>query len=38
MEQIKRNLANNLKTYIEIILEEYGDFIPEDRKKFIKYK
>ncbi len=36
MQEIKRNLANNLQKYISIILEEYGSYIPEERKTYLE--
>lgn len=35
IEQTKRVLAEDMKKYVEIILKEYGDFIPEERKVFL---
>lgn len=36
MQEIKRNLSNNLQKYISIIIEEYGSYIPEERKKYLE--
>lgn len=32
----KRVLANDMKKYVELILEEYGQYIPETTKEFLK--
>ena len=34
MEKIRQNLANQLKEYVQIILKEYEEYIPEERKIF----
>lgn len=36
MEIMKINLAKNFQEYIQIILEKYDKYIPEDRKAFLK--
>jgi len=33
---IKNILADDMKKYVELILKEYGDYIPKDKKAFLK--
>ena len=36
IEQTKQVLAHDMKRYVEIILQEYGDAISEDRQEFLR--
>ncbi len=36
MQGIKNNLSKKLKEYVEIILDEYHDYIPKERQDYLK--